>query len=190
MSSAQLSLKMIACLAGILGVLAVSATPSFACRVRGRLDLTMVARADVVVVGHIVDYELVPDLETRIDRQQRYRQSYLTNPEIPQESRDAMARVWERDTFPGGDWARFTIEVREVLAGESPPRLRVAWTNGTYGLPEQMEPGPYVIALWQTGYPEPELLTVVQELCSPSFILEYGSVEAQVVGQLVQEYAQ
>ena len=55
------------------------------------------------------------------------------------------------------DYARFDVQVKEVLVGRAPNRLSVTWDNSTFGEPEQMAAGPYLIALRRPGSASPPL---------------------------------
>jgi hypothetical protein len=97
-------------------------------------------------------------------------------------------------------YARFEIQVDEVLLGSAPSRLAVTWHNSTFATPEQMAPGPFLIALRQsssTSPPvrgpsttvipnaEPNLYTVLQATCSSPFLFESKSNEASIVRGIV-----
>ncbi|MFM9978821.1 MAG: hypothetical protein ACKVOP_12360, partial [Sphingomonadaceae bacterium] len=100
------------------------------------------------------------------------------------------------------DYARFDIIVDKVLRGPVAKRLTVTWDNSTFGEPEKMAPGPYVIALRRSGKaqpplrgpsatvfptPQPNLFTVLQAPCAPPFILQRNSPEAIAVRRLLRK---
>jgi hypothetical protein len=93
-------------------------------------------------------------------------------------------------------YARFDVLVDEVLVGAAPESLTVTWDNSTYGEPEDMPSGPFLIALRDpesgplpvrgpsaTVLPNPDLslLTVLQAPCADPFIFASSSSETQAV---------
>ncbi|OQW55879.1 MAG: hypothetical protein A4S14_11530 [Proteobacteria bacterium SG_bin9] len=88
------------------------------------------------------------------------------------------------------DNAHFDIQVDEVLAGTAPTNLSAIWDNSTFGEPETMAAGPYLIALlrWppvrdpigttQTSS-EPTSMMVLQAPCAPPFMFDSSSELAQ-----------
>jgi hypothetical protein len=154
-------------------VLALAASvQASACYVGADLVLDDVRYADVVVVGKISNYRII----------------------------EAEA-VRESERFSGGrrpfsPYARFDVEVDEVLAGSPPGRFSVTWINSTFGEPSGLPAGPFLIALRKTSSPrlplrgpsttifpnaEPDLLTVLQAPCAPAFLFETSSEEAKGV---------
>lgn len=92
-----------------------------------------------------------------------------------------------------GDYARFEIQVDEVLQGSTARKIRVGWRNSTFGQPAELPSGPYLIALRSPASstrPSPDasdttfeageqgLPTVLQRSCSDGFILPAGSIPA------------
>lgn len=145
-----------------------------ACMANAPLDLADISYADVIVVGRIADYHIVPD--------------------------EAFRRQMGRsDAGPGmlmSDYARFTIQVDEVLRGQAPATLSVTWDNSTFSEPASMSAGPFVIALRRPNSgmpplrgpsatvgpgPDPSALTVLQAPCSAPFIFETRSEEARSI---------
>jgi hypothetical protein len=163
----------------LLALLAAAA-PAQACRMAARLDPGDVRFADLVVVGRIADYAIIPDEAGR----ERLRRLY------PNEAHDGVI----------GDYARFTILVDEVLAGQAGRRLVATWDASTFREPPTMPPGPYLIALRdpRSALPplrgpsatilpnrEPGRLTVLQAPCAPAFIFPVGGADAAQVRSLV-----
>jgi hypothetical protein len=171
-------------------VLALSASePALACRTYSKIVLDDVRYADVVVVGRISGYRIVRD--------EAFRQEMLSNPNLSPEGR----RMYEGRDSLLPDYARFEIQVDEVLFGSAPNRLSVTWDNSTFGEPEEMGVGPFLIALRRpssttpplrgpsaTILPnaEPDLYTVLQAPCSSPFLFENMSNEASIVRRIVR----
>ena len=173
-------------------VLAVAASaaawvpaPSHACRMYVQPNLEDVYYADVVVIGRVSNYRIVRD--------EAFRRRMLASPSLPAD----MRRLYEdpRQSLMT-DHARFDIQVDDVLVGGAPARLSVTWDNSTFGEPDQMPDGPYLIALRRPGSatpplrgpsatimpsPDPDALTLLQAPCSSAFIYEIGSDEARTV---------
>lgn len=151
--------------------------------------LADVRYADVVVVGRIANYRIIRDEE--------FRRRMLKAPSLPADLRK-MYQDPKQSLMT--DYARFDIDVEEVLAGRAPTRLSVTWDNSTFGEPDRMKPGRYLIALrWPnsaspplrgpsaTIMPSPDLktLTLLQAPCSSPFIYEAGSEEARVIREML-----
>lgn len=98
------------------------------------------------------------------------------------------------------DYARFTIEIDEVLVGSVPDRISVTWDNSTFEEPEELPEGPLLIALRlpSSATPplrgpsatifanrEPRLLAVLQAPCSAPFIFDSTSDEARGIRQIL-----
>jgi hypothetical protein len=158
------------------------AVPGQACRVVGRLDLSDIRYADLVVVGRITRYRIVPDLAGRHYLRRLY----------PNEVHDGVL----------GDYARFTIQVDEVLAGRAGRTLSATWDNSTFSEPASMPPGPYLIALRDPHSRLPPLrgpsayigpnrapatLTVLQAPCAPAFIFARESEQALAIRRLLAQ---
>lgn len=158
----------------------------------GHVDPTLedVRFADVVVVGRVSNYRIVRDEASR--------QRMLARPHLTEDLR----RIYEdpRESLLS-DYARFDVQVDEVLIGRAPDRLTVTWDNSTFGEPSQMAAGPYLIAVRRPGSaslplrgpsatigPSPDLntLTLLQAPCSRAFIYEIGSEQAQTIRELLE----
>ena len=141
--------------------------------------------ADVVVIGRIDDY--------RIIRDEAFRKRMLASPNLSID----MRKVYE-DPKQGllPDYARFNVQVEQVLFGKAPVRLSVTWDNSTFGEPDRMGPGRYLIALRRPGTaspplrgpsatifpsPDPNALTLLQAPCSSAFIYDAESQEARTI---------
>lgn len=109
--------------------------------------------------------------------------------------------VVEREKGFWNKYARFSIDVDEVLIGNPPKSISVTWDNSTFAMPKQMKPGPLVIALRNPrsdlppsgratteapANPETQPMTVLQSPCAPPFIFDASSKEAQDVRRLVK----
>jgi hypothetical protein len=152
------------------------------------INLDDVKYADVVVVGQIMNYKIVRDHE--------FRRRMLSNPNLSPNMRE----LYEG---PGGlisDYARFDVQIDEVLVGKAPTTLSVTWDNSTFEEPEKMATGPFLIALRDPKSPTPPLrgpsayvgpnpdptaLTVLQAPCSSPFIFESTSDETRTVRSIL-----
>ena len=98
------------------------------------------------------------------------------------------------------NYARFSIDVREFIKGNGPSKLIVTWNNSTFGEPDKLPSGPFLIALrWPNSKelplrgpsatvfrsPEPDVLTVLQAPCSRPFIFESRGAEAVTVRSIL-----
>jgi hypothetical protein len=145
--------------------------------------------ADVVVVGRVVNYRIVRD--------EAFRRKMLSSPHLSADMRKIYA-----DPKQGllSDYARFDIQVEEVLVGRAPKKLSVTWDNSTFGEPDRMAAGPYLIALHRPNSPipplrgpsatifpspDPRTLTLLQAPCSSAFIYEVGSQEADSIRKIL-----
>jgi len=160
-----------------------------ACRLYVSPRLEDVSYADVVVIGRIADY--------RIIRDQAFRSRMLALPSLSADMRK-MYEDPRQGLLP--DYARFNIEVEQVLVGRAAPRLSVTWDNSTSGEPDRMEPGRYLIALRRLGSaspplrgpsatilpsPDPNALTLLQAPCSGAFIYEAQSEQARTIRKIL-----
>jgi hypothetical protein len=169
-------------------------TPSQACALYVPPNLEDVQYADVVVIGRVSNY--------RIIRDEASRRRMLASPRLRPEDR----RIYEDPRhilLP--DYARFDVQVEEALTGNPPRTLSVTWDNSTFGEPEQMGAGLYLIALrWPqsaspplrgpsttiTANPDTSALTLLQAPCSGAFIYEVGSEEAVAIRRIVNSRKQ
>jgi hypothetical protein len=167
---------------------------SQACRVNVPPTLEDVRFADVVVVGRVLNYRIVRD--------EAFRRRMLASPPITAELR----RMYEdprESLLP--DYARFEVQVEEVLVGSPPSSFSVTWDNSTFAEPDQMGPGPYLIALHLPASagrplrgpsaaifatPDPKTLTLLQASCSSPFIYEVASEQARTIRNLLDVRAQ
>ncbi len=167
-------------LSGVTALVALSASRSaYGCRINVPLQLDDIKYADVVVIGRVSNYRIVRDLE--------FRRKKLANPNLP----SSLRQLYEGPSGIISDNAHFDIQVDEVLIGTAPARLSVIWDNSTFGEPDKMAAGPYLIALLKlplrdpsaTALPDPEpvSLTVLQAPCSIPFILDSSSDVAHKV---------
>lgn len=165
-----------------------AAAPARACRIYVPLNIEDVRFADVVVVGRIANYRIVRDHE--------FRRKMLASPHMRPEDRKHYGPT--SSLLP--DYARFEIVVDEVLAGTAPKRIVATWDNSTFGEPETMASGPFVIALRRPASPipplrgpsatilpnrEPGSLTLLQAPCSSPFMFESNSDHARTVRRMM-----
>lgn len=164
--------------------------PAHACRMSAKLVLNDVKFADVVLVGRISNYTIVRD------NAQRQRMLSLANlpPDMRKLYQDPkQSLIW--------DYARFDVQVDEVLFGKAPRRLSVTWDNSTFGEPSELPSGPFLVALRDptaripplrgpsaTIQPsrEPGRLTVLQAPCASPFIFESTSDNARAIRQILK----
>jgi hypothetical protein len=170
----------------------LAAKPASACLGAARLKLDDIKYANVVVIGRIVDYEIVLDQAVRKERK-----------EMLERSADKSTEYWrlmsEQKRFMS-DYARFRVLVDKVLLGQSPNVISVTWDNSTFGEPEKMKEGSYLIGLREPSSkspplrgpsatilpsPEPDSLTVLQAPCAPAFIFEDTSAEAKTIREIL-----
>jgi hypothetical protein len=182
------------CLCSMVIILAtiLAAKPANTCLAAGGLNLDDIKYASVVVIGRIVDYKIVLDQKVRKERK-----------EILDRSTDKSSEYWrmmsEQKHFLS-DYARFKVVVDKVIVGKSPNVISVTWDNSTFGEPEQMKKGLYLIGLREPGSkspplrgpsatilpsPNPKSLTVLQAPCAPAFILESASAEAKAIKKML-----
>jgi len=135
-----------------------------------------IKQADLVVVGRIANYRVLPDLRDPVAHMRRY--------ELLQEALKATPEQMEslrRSNYSLSDFASFEIQVEHVLKGEASKTINVRWQNETFREPEAMPPGPYVIALRApklSAPPAQNHFTIFQASCSRAYIFTSESKEA------------
>lgn len=174
-------------------IIILVAQPASACMMMAGLRLSDIEYASVVVVGKITKYEIVRDMEFR----RRYKEGLERSPDKTSEywKREYARATSETERFLN-DYARFDVLVDDVLVGQASKVITVTWNNSTFGEPEKMKDGSYLIGLREpssksppvrgpsaTVLPakEPESLIVLQAPCASAFIFEATSSEAQAV---------
>lgn len=155
-------------------IFVVGAAPAGACIMAADLDLNDIRYADVVVVGRIENYEIVRDTA--------FRERMLAIPDLPEDLRKLYS-----DESQGllGDYARFVVQVDEVLAGDVSETFLATWDNSTFGEPSTYSSESLIMAFRRPesptpplrgpsatvlANPEPETLTVLQAPCAGPFI--------------------
>lgn len=166
-----------------------SSNSASACVTRARLDLADIKHADVVVIGRISDYEHVLDPDARKRREDMMR----TAPE------PLRAILGKQSSFLS-DYVRFQVNVDEVLSGDAPNVFPVTWDNSTFGEPDTIKPGSYLIAVRKSEAqrpplrgasatimptPEPDKMTVLQAPCASAFLFNAESEEAQGIRRIL-----
>lgn len=133
-----------------------------ACAMRRPMDARDVRAAEVVLVGRLSGYRTVLDQEQRRWNRER----------LGAASDDSQGLM--------GDYVVFDVTVEDTLVGRSPRRIRVTWNNSTFGEPERMPNGRYLMALRraQPGAPSAPDFTVFQHPCSTAFLFRSGSPQA------------
>jgi hypothetical protein len=168
----------------------LASPPAQACRMLAPTVLEDVRYADTVVVGRVAGYTIVRDLE--------FRRRMLQAPNLP----DDLHKIYaDPNSSLMGDYARFDVLVGEVLAGRAPRRLRVTWSNSTFGLPKNLPRGPMLIALARPGGKqpplrgpsatiapnrEPGLPTVLQAPCASPLMFAANSAEARKIRRMLK----
>lgn len=87
-----------------------------------------------------------------------------------------------------GDYARFEIQVDEVLVGRAPGRIPISWDNSTFGEPETLGAGPFLIALrGPSSNPgaEPGAFELLQAPCSEPFLFDSTGRRAAAVRRIL-----
>jgi hypothetical protein len=175
----------------------LAAKPASACVMMAGLKFDDIKYASVVVVGRIANYEIVRD--------EAFRKQYKEGLE---RSADKTSEDWKKEYARAtseqerflSDYARFNVLVDEVLVGQPPKVITVTWNNSTFGEPEKMKDGSYMIALRVPGSQspplrgpsatvvpsaEPKSLIVLQAPCAPAFIFEASSAEAKTIRNML-----
>ncbi|WP_244548229.1 hypothetical protein [Bosea vaviloviae] len=152
----------------VVFAIALESQPAHACRVPAQLKFFDINHADVVVIGRISNYRIIRPSQLR--------------------------KFFEDVDRHLSDYARFDVEVEELLVGKSSGILSVIWDNSNFVKPEAMASGPFLIALSDpnSSMPPfrgssavisprqgPSLLTVLQAPCSSAFIFESTSDKAR-----------
>lgn len=155
--------------------LAMTAAPSWAtaCSRWRPWDPQDVRGADAVVVGQVSDYRVVLDQEGR-----------RRNREIRDRDPQMAARFGRGEPKSLlSDVATFDLRVDEVLVGHVPRLMRVRWDPSTFGSPDEMPDGRYLVAL-RASSPDardPSAFVVFRRPCSDAFLLPGGGPEAVAV---------
>lgn len=159
-----------------------------ACLIRAETDLHDVQYSDVVVIGSIDNYRVILDPAMRQNQKG-----------IPGNSTELPKRP-DRNSGFITDYARFDISVDEVLRGTAPKILDVTWDNSTFGEPEHMLLGPFLIALRYPSSrippfrgpsatvlptPDPSALTVLQAPCAEPLIFKSKSMETGLIRRIL-----
>lgn len=122
---------------------------------------------------------------------QPLKQEDVRNADIVVVGRIANYRLVSDGNF--GKHARFDILIDEVLKGPAQSRLTVAWQRSTFGEPDTMAWGTYLIALnyWQprqersaSGAGDSSLV-VLNPVCTTGFLLPATSDEAVAIKRLL-----
>ncbi len=181
-------------IAAVAFALSVSGS-AHACMMSEKIQLDDIKYADVILVGRISKYEIVPNEE--------FRQRMLANPKLSPEMREH----YKAGNGIPSDYARLDLQVEEVLAGEPrigslPNSLSVTWYNSTFAHPKTMTAGPFLIALRDASSPipplrgpsatiksnrEPGSLTILQAPCSDPFMFESSGREARAIRKILRK---
>ena len=161
-----------------------------ACMIRVAPPFEDVSYADIVVIGRVENYRIVRD--------QAWRDQMLSSPGLSAEERE---RYQDPERQILSDYARFDVQVDEVVVGQAAETLAVTWHNSTFGVPDQLPQGRYLIALRRPGAPDPPLrgpsgtvfpapdpdaLVLLQAPCSSPFLYQIGSDEARTILEILE----
>lgn len=163
----------------------------YACMKLPIFNAKMVKHADLVVVGRIINYEIIVEPKTS-----EKRQAFL-------EKHSRFKKIFKE--FPWGlpSYARFEIVVEKFLLGQAKNKIIVNWKNSTFGEPKSMPADKYLIALRsskskKTRNPglnaqelstlSPQVFTVLQGSCSTAFIFDNTSKHASDVRQILKDH--
>ena len=144
----------------------------------GHIDMSDIALADLVVIGSVRNYEIIEDTKARALRE-----------EICTKNKDLDQRFCNQPRI-FSDYAQFEIEVHSALKGTSPNVVTVTLDNSTFGAPTSLggKHQRFLVTLraatskipplrgpsaFIAPNPDPDLLTVLQAPCAPSFIFRY-----------------
>ncbi|WP_113771966.1 hypothetical protein [Kiloniella litopenaei] len=171
-------------------------SPVNACIISARMVMEDVKYAEAVVVGKVINYEIVKDKNFRkLTIAALEKQTGLSE----KERAEKRSTIEQRSFIT--DYARFDIDVREVLLGNVSDTITVTWNNSTFGEPDNLSDFLYLIALSNpvdTHPPlrgpsatippsvEPNLMTVLQAPCSSAFIFENSSQNATKIRQIIK----
>jgi hypothetical protein len=191
-------------IAGTMVAALTVSEPVHACIVQAELEPNDVKYADVVVVGRISNYRIVRDQDYR-DKGIAYARKKLAEAGLTPAERkyheDQLTFLGDPEGGLLGDYVRFDVQIDETLVGKAEGVIAVTWDNSTFGEPDSMSAGPFLIALRQpdsklpplrgpsaTILPnkEPRSLTVLQAPCSSPFIFKSSSKEAQAVREALR----
>ncbi len=143
-----------------------------------------VARADLVVIGRIANYRVLPNLLDPVANSLRY--------ELLQDALRAEPKQLEtlrQRNYALSDFARFDIQIDDVLKGKATTTtIDIRWQNETFLEPQSLPPGPYLIALLgpKSGAgPAKDHFTMVQPSCGRAYLFAIDSDEARQVRKLL-----
>jgi hypothetical protein len=144
-------------LALLLITLVGFSTPALACRDEPDLRLSWLSRADLVLVGHVSNYRVVPDF-------------HEVNGQVKRSP----------------DFARIDVRVGEVLQGAPPDELEVTWDTSWFELPKSFKEGSYLIALHAPGKhvtspARAKSWTILSPVCERSFLVPSSSQDAAAI---------
>ena len=165
----------------------MASEPAVACQRLSPMDLRDVHSADTVVIGQIVDYRIVHD--------DTLRQQLLSKPDLP----SSVRQNYERSQLLVFDYARFDIEVDEVLHGSAADRIAVTSPSSMFGKTGSPPSGLFLLALRNPTAttppedhdigdgpnPDPTSYSVYSALCSDSFVFESQSPDAITVRRIL-----
>lgn len=174
-------------LALLLITLVGFSAPALACRDEPELRLSWLNQADLVLVGHVSHYRVVPDFHDPVAAAHRYElleRALVATPEQREQIR--------RQVGLASDFARVDVRVEEVLIGTRPERLEVTWDTSWFKLPESLEPGSYLMALQAPGKlvrtpARSRTWTVLSPICEQSFLVPSTSKAAAAIRQELQK---
>ena len=132
-------------------------SPALACRDEPELRLGALKNADLIVVAEVSNYRVEPDFYE-----------------------------WNGRLGRGRDFARIDVRVDEVLRGSPPNELEVTWDTNWFQLPNSLEEGSYLIALYAPGkylktQKRARTWTVISPACERSFLIRSNTEDAAAI---------
>lgn len=161
----------------------LTSQPALSCMAYAGIELQDVTRADAVIIGRLENYRIVLDARAREDRK-----VMLEN--LPESTSPEFRHIFETQDAFLSDYARFDIQVDEVLFGSAHGTVTAVWDNSTFDEPKSLASGPYLVALVAPGSSQPPLrgpsatilphpdgtsMSVLQAPCSGAFIFPLDS---------------
>jgi hypothetical protein len=190
---AKMKFSRLACLAIPSATLmwSFAACPAIACITFEPPNLEDVKFADVVLIARFDKYRIVRD--------EAFRKEMLASPYLTSDEREIYKDPKEQLI---SDYALLDLQVERVLKGDVPARLSVTWDNSTFGEPDEMPIGSFLIALRREDSPSPPLrgpsatilptpagseFTVLQAPCSGAFIFDAAGREAATIQRMLSK---
>lgn len=165
----------------------VANSPALACIAPRALHPSDFAAAEVIIVGHVTNYEAVIDPVAT----ERTGRALEASPSLRGPAND----------YKWIAYGKIDIEVDEVLKGTVSARPAIYWLPGTSGPADTLATGRYILGLgrvdtlpthdnnWPTPL-SPDAFTVKEKACAGAFITQYSSDMGSKVEQLFNSHSQ